>query len=105
MNLSIDNIGGSRAKNISVDISYPDRINVSNTSLIFNEILKNTSSYENILISIEKSTSPGIYIINITANWTNLDNSTNSTIGNITVNVTKNPKIITNSIIHMAEIR
>ncbi|NIO44774.1 MAG: DUF87 domain-containing protein, partial [Candidatus Aenigmarchaeota archaeon] len=93
INFSVDNIGGSRANNTNLSITYPNNITVSYDYFYLGEVLKNTSVYNQTTITVVNSTAPGIYIVNLTVNWTNLNNTFNSSIFNITINVTANAEI------------
>ncbi len=93
INFSVNNIGASRANNTNVSISYPSNITVSYDYFDFGEVLKNTSEYNITTITVENATAPGIYVVNLTVSWTNLNNTFNSSLFNITINVTPNAEI------------
>jgi hypothetical protein len=93
INLSVNNIGGSRSLDTNVTITYPSKISASPNNFTFGLILKNNSKSNETTIYIENATSPGVYVINFTVNWINLNNAFNTSRFNLTINVTPNPLI------------
>jgi hypothetical protein len=93
INFSVNNVGGSRANNTNVSISYPTNITVSPNYFELGQILKNNSKYNLTTITVVNSTMPGIFVVNLTVNWTNLNNTINSSTFNITMNVIANAEI------------
>ncbi|RKX36652.1 MAG: hypothetical protein DRP20_05790, partial [Thermotogae bacterium] len=93
LNITANNTGYSRAKDVNVTIVTPNNINSSKSLIEFGLLLKNSWSSNITNISVRESTPPGDYLVNLTANWTNLDNTSDWSISNVTVNILSNPVI------------
>ncbi|MEM7816684.1 MAG: hypothetical protein QXZ20_02095, partial [Candidatus Aenigmatarchaeota archaeon] len=93
INFSVNNLGYSRALNANVSIITPESIIALPDNFSYGTILKNTSLFNETIITVLNATQPGIYYVNFTANWTNLNNSDDSSITTLVVNVTRNPLI------------
>ncbi|MCC5994423.1 MAG: DUF87 domain-containing protein [Candidatus Aenigmarchaeota archaeon] len=92
--LIVENVGGSRAFNISVNTSSSDNVTVAPNNYFFSLLLKGSNIFATSNISISPYTQPGTYYITLLANWTNLDYSKNSSIRIVEVNVTPNPLVV-----------
>ncbi|RKX21980.1 MAG: hypothetical protein DRP45_11790, partial [Candidatus Zixiibacteriota bacterium] len=91
---NISNAGHARAYNVTLNISYPENWSVSPVNFSFGTIYKSNYSSNMTAISIPPATPPGVYFVNLTANWTNINTSypgINTTA--ILINVTANPVI------------
>jgi hypothetical protein len=77
INFSASNIGGSRAYNVSVSINSSN-VTVAPTYYNYSIIMKNNSIYNLTTITVLNATQPGIYYVNFSTNWTNLNNTFNS---------------------------
>ncbi|MCJ7816716.1 MAG: hypothetical protein MUP55_02560, partial [Candidatus Aenigmarchaeota archaeon] len=83
----------ARAYNTSANLSVPQNWTASPNYFDFGNILKYSSKYNTTSIIVSNGTLPGIYLANITANWTNLDNTSGYNSTSIQVNVLPNPMI------------
>ncbi|MEM5847292.1 MAG: DUF87 domain-containing protein [Candidatus Aenigmatarchaeota archaeon] len=92
VNITLNNTGGSRAfdSNLTIDSGF---ISSEPSFFDFGTILKWKSKSNITLISIPNGTEAGIYYINLTAEWKNLNETYNSSSAQILVNVTPNPKL------------
>jgi hypothetical protein len=83
----------ARVYNITVNMSVPQNWTANPNYFDFGNILKYNSKYSMTAISVSNGTLPGIYLANITVNWTNLDNTSGYNSTAIQVNVLSNPMI------------
>jgi hypothetical protein len=92
VNFTLNNTGGSRAfnSNLTIESGF---ITSEPSFFDFGTILKWKSKSNVSLITVPNGTEAGIYLINLTAEWTNLNLTYNSSSSQITVNVTPNPKL------------
>jgi len=81
----------ARAFNITANIVAPQNWTANPSYFNVGSILKYSSGYNQSAISVPNMTLPGTYLLNITANWTNLDNSSGYNLTSIQVNVLSNP--------------
>ncbi|MFC2143462.1 helicase HerA domain-containing protein [Candidatus Aenigmatarchaeota archaeon] len=97
LSVILENVGGSRAYNVSVNttISNSGTLNITPRNYNFSEILKYITKTNNTIVNITRQTLPGLYYVNFTLNWTNMENSTNQTNHTIWINVTENPYLET----------
>ncbi|MCS7123296.1 MAG: DUF87 domain-containing protein [Candidatus Aenigmarchaeota archaeon] len=94
-NITLNNIGYSRALNVSLSMfSYSTNITFERSLLTYGTILKNSSKLNSTNLIIYPYTLPGNYTINLTVTWINLDLTTNSTSKNVTIIVLENPLVI-----------
>jgi hypothetical protein len=93
VNITLNNTGGSRAFNSNLTINSTSNITVETDFFDFGTILKSTAKSNTTKIIIPNGTVIGLYYINLTTNWTNLNNTVNSTSTYILVNITSNPKV------------
>ncbi|MEM5879066.1 MAG: DUF87 domain-containing protein [Candidatus Aenigmatarchaeota archaeon] len=92
VNITLNNTGGSRAFDSNLTIESESII--SDPSFFdFGTILKFNSKSSVTSISVPSGTQPGIYEVNLTARWKNLNQTYNTSSSQILVNVTENPKI------------
>jgi hypothetical protein len=92
INITLNNTGGSRASYSNLTVNYTN-VSAEPTFFDFGTILKWTSRSNTTRVIVPNGTMAGIYYINLTADWVNLNNTVNSSSSLITVNVTSNPKI------------
>ncbi|MFH0929001.1 MAG: DUF87 domain-containing protein, partial [Candidatus Aenigmatarchaeota archaeon] len=93
INFSTINVGGSRAFNISSNITYPNNTSAVPYHFVFGTLFRGEASYNETIISVFNATEPGLYYVNLTTNWTNLNNTNNSSVYMLPINVTYNPYI------------
>jgi hypothetical protein len=90
LNITLNNTGGSRARYANLTISTSENVS-SESSLLYYGLIYKLSSKSNITtISISANTSAGLYQANLTANWTNLNNTFGTSNITILINVTEN---------------
>ncbi|MGC8993290.1 MAG: helicase HerA domain-containing protein [Candidatus Aenigmatarchaeota archaeon] len=90
-NITVKNVGGARAFNVTINSSSSPEISINPKSFYYPLIYKKTSISNTTNITVLNSTLPGTYFINLNISWINLDGSLNSTNKTIKVNVTENP--------------
>ncbi|MBN2202775.1 MAG: DUF87 domain-containing protein [Candidatus Aenigmarchaeota archaeon] len=93
INFSASNFGGSRAHEVNVSLNYSNNTSATPTYFQFGTLLKNEAEYNITTISVDSSTVPGTYYVNFTSQWVNLNNSNNTSVYSLPVNVTANPFI------------
>ncbi|RLE15252.1 hypothetical protein DRJ04_00800, partial [Candidatus Aerophobetes bacterium] len=83
----------SRVYNLSVNISAPEGWKINRTYFTFGNLLKQSSRSNHTSIFVSLGTFPGTYLVNITANWTNLNGTEGYNITSIRVTILSNPQI------------
>lgn len=94
VNITLNNTDGSRAFNSNLTINFSSSISAEPYFFDFGTVFKWTSKSNITKIIVPNGTVSGIYYLNLTANWTNLNYTSNSSYTSILVNVTPNPKIV-----------
>jgi len=89
--IGMNNTGHARAYSVNLTITTPENWSSSQDSFSFGTILREESDYGQTMINVPNSTSPGVYYVNLTANWTELNGSSGFNETYIQVNVTQNP--------------
>ena len=92
-NFSINNTGYARAYDINVSMASLDNWTINGSDFNISLLLKNTSCYGNITITIPNGTPKGLHYINFTLRWRNLDNSTGYNISLHELWIASNPII------------
>ena len=87
LNITLTNDGNSSAYSTNLTFSLPQNWSAGPPNSSCGNIPIASSCMKSINMTIPANATPGNYLVNITANWTNLDNSTsyNSTYVNVTV--------------------
>jgi hypothetical protein len=93
VNITLNNTGGSRALYSNLTINSSSNISAEPSFFDFGTILKWKSKSNITKIIVPNGTLAGLYYLNLSANWTNLNGTSNFTLTSILVNVTSNPKI------------
>jgi uncharacterized membrane protein len=81
------NIGKTSARSLNLSIELPENWSSTPTFEECGDLRKDEYCLKSFSVTVPNATPPGNYYINISANWTNLDNSlgTNKTLINVTV--------------------
>jgi uncharacterized membrane protein len=89
VNITLDNVGNSSAYITNLTFSLPQDWNATPPNESCGNISISLSCVKSINFTVPVNATPGDYVINITANWTNLDatSSYNSTYVNVTVSI------------------
>ncbi len=93
INSYLNNTGGSRAFNASLNITESQQNITIGGFFYHGQMLKLTSKLNLTNLTISPFTVPGTYPVNFEGNWTNLDNSTNTSLIVLQVNVSANPQV------------
>lgn len=87
------NVGNGSARYVNVSLILPSGWS-SNPSLEnCGNLTKNNICTKSFSVTIPKATTSGNYFVNVSSNWTNLDNSLGRKLASINVTVTSNPLI------------
>ncbi|MEM5778326.1 MAG: NEW3 domain-containing protein [Candidatus Aenigmatarchaeota archaeon] len=88
---NVTNIGNSSARFVNISLALPNGWSSNSSFENCNNLTKNSFCTKSFNISIPNGTLAGNYLINISTNWTNLDNSLGNNSTTINVTVTSHP--------------
>ena len=90
LNISLNNSGGSRANHTNLTITTPQNITSTFNFTQVGFIPKWGLKWNVTTISVIVNSTPGLYYINLSANWTNLNNTLGTSNETVNVNVSEN---------------
>jgi uncharacterized membrane protein len=90
---NLTNVGNSSARYINITLALPSSWSANSTIEYCGNLSKSGSCARNFYITIPNATAPGNYSVNISASWTNLDNSTSARVMLFNVSVASNALI------------
>jgi len=93
LNFTVIDSGYARVYNASVNITTSSSMTPIQDYFFVGDMLRNESWSNETTILVSAGTPPGTYFVNITASWTNLDNSTGFNYTTVNINVTSTPVI------------
>jgi hypothetical protein len=91
VNYTTNNTGYARAFNLTVNMTYHRNITIQPNTSSTNALLKWSHYNSTISVNVSAATPPGLYQLNFTPYWKNLNNQTNTTVYTLSLNVTSNP--------------
>jgi uncharacterized membrane protein len=93
VNVTLENMGNSSAYRTNITLSVPQNWTSSPSNASCDDISISGSCLKSFNVTIPANTSPGSFLVNITANWTNLDNTTSFNLTSVNVTVSSHPVV------------
>ncbi|MBI4020019.1 MAG: hypothetical protein HY367_01695, partial [Candidatus Aenigmarchaeota archaeon] len=91
VSINLTNFGNGTAFSANLSVSLPANWTANITQGQCGNIASSQSCLISFAITIANKTVPGLYGVNLTANWTNPDNSPGGNQSQVTINVSSNP--------------